>query len=88
MKKQSLLEYMKNSLDDILEWWKIIGAFFICVAIVIFITTVFTFLFIFVLCLFISSSTVITLLSTIFFLAVLLGLIPIAWTVFEYFIYM
>lgn len=88
MKKQSLLEYMKNSLDGILEWWKIIGAFFICVVIVIFITTILTFLFIFILCLFISSSTVITLLSTIFFLAVLLGLIPIAWTVFEYFIYM
>ena len=86
MKKQSLLEYMKDNLDDTKEWLKTIWIFFLCVAILILITAVLTFLFILVLYLFIPIAPVISLLGSLFALAVLLCLMPIALTVFEYFI--
>lgn len=86
MKKQSLLEYMKDNLHDMQEWLKMIWICFICATILIFITVLLTFLFVFVLCLFISNSTIITLLGTLFFLAILLGFAPIAIIVISYFI--
>ena len=86
MKKQSLLEYMKDNLYDMQEWLKMIWICFICAAILIFITVLLTFLFVFVLCLFIPNSTIITLFGTLFFLAILLGFTPIALIVVSYFI--
>ena len=86
MEKQSLFEYVKDNLYDMNEGFKTLWIFFICAAILIFITAVLTFLFMFILCLFIPSPTIISILSLLFFLTVLLSLTPIALTVFEYFV--
>lgn len=85
MKKQSLLEYIKDNLEYIQEWWKSLWLFLLLAVIWFLFSAALTLAFLFILCLFMSNLTIVSLLGSAFFLVVLVSTAPIVLMVFDYF---